>query len=173
MLDLVVGGRHLILESRLSLEEATRRLEREITAPTAKLWRAMEWRAWEKRTQSFIGEFADGRFHMIRLLREERGRIRPWIDGRLSRVADGCRVDVRLKMPASAIVVCLPFMVLGAAIIASVRFLGLPGLAIGLVMALTPIIVSILEARKATEMLGALFESKPSRSVAAAPDVRL
>src|SRR5215831_4695255 len=114
MLDLVFGGRKLVLASPLSLEEATKRLQREITAPGVRAeWRRpMEWRMFEKRPQSFIGTFADSRFHMVRLIRG-RGSIRPWIDGKLSRAVDGCLVEVRLKMPTLPIVAYLPFMVLG------------------------------------------------------------
>ena len=163
MLDLIFGGRHLVFASPLSLEEATRRLEREIVPPRVQVeWRRpMEWRAFEKRPQSFIGTFADGRFHMVRLIRG-RGSIRPWIDGMLSRAVSGCHVDVRLKVPAIAIVACLPFMALG---VFALPFKGLFALG-GLLMVVAPGIAWSIEARKATTMLAALFESAPSRSIA-------
>jgi hypothetical protein len=45
MLDLMFGGRKLIFESPLTLEEATRRLQNEIAV--------LEWRVYENRQQSF------------------------------------------------------------------------------------------------------------------------
>src|SRR5689334_4623342 len=96
MLGLLVG-RNLIFESPLSLEEATTRLQREIAAP--------EWRVYENRQQSFIGTLANGRFHMVRLVRGKNS-FRPMIDGQLTPAMNGCRVDVRLKLPATSIFAC-------------------------------------------------------------------
>jgi hypothetical protein len=148
------------LESALSLEEATTRLERELVPPAVKAeWRRpMEYRAFEKRPQSFIGTFAHGRFHMVRLVRG-RGSNRPWIDGQLSRTVNGCRVDVRLKVPRFAIVVCIPFAVLGLLALLLGGFFGLWGLAV----IAAPAIGWNIEARKAENLLAALFESKPLR----------
>ena len=163
MLDLVFGGRDLVFASPLSLEEATRRLHREIAPSGVRAaWRRpMEWRMFEKRPQSFIGTFADGRFHMVRLIRG-RGSIRPWIDGQLTRAVNGCLVHVRLKMPALAIVAYLPFMLLGVFALFSVGVFVLWGL----LVVLAPGIVWSIEARRGVTMLAALFEAEPSRSIA-------
>ena len=160
MLDLVFGGRSLVFASPLSLEEVTTRLQREIVPPTIRAeWRRpMEWRMFDKRPQSFIGTFADGRFHMVRLERG-RGSVRPWIDGRLSRTVNGCLAEVRLKMPALAIGAYLPFMVLGVLALFTIGVLALAGLLI----LLAPVIVWNSEAQKATALLADLFESQPTR----------
>jgi hypothetical protein len=165
MLDLVFGGRNLVFASPLSLEEATKRLQREITPPGVRAeWRRpMEWRMFEKRPQSFIGTFADGRFHMVRLVRG-RGSIRPWMDGKLSRAFHGCSVEVRVKMPALAIIAYLPFMLLGLFALFSFGVLALWGL----LVVLAPGIVWSMEARKGTTMLASLLEAEPSRAIAPA-----
>jgi len=159
MIDLVFRGRQLTFNSPLSLEEATTRLQRELTPPTVAPWRqSMEYRIFEKRPQSFIGTLSDSRFHMVRLLRG-RGSIRPWIDGTLSRAGNGCRVDVRVKMSTLGIIACVPVMVLGTLILAFASFFVVFMLP-GLLMVLAPIVVASLEAGKATRMLAALFESE-------------
>jgi hypothetical protein len=166
MLELLFGGRHLVFESPLTFEEATQRLERELTAPTAnKRWRAMGWRASEQRPPSLHGTFADDRFQMSPLINGRRS-LRPWIVGTLSRAAIGCRVDVRLKMPTLAVVVHIPFMIVGALFAVYVRFLALPGL----LLVLAPILISTLVAQKSTELLAKLFEAKPSRAASLTAD---
>ena len=124
----------------------------------------MEYRIFEKRPQSFIGTFADGRLHMVRLVRG-RNSIRPWIDATLSRAGNGCRVHVRLKMPTLAIVAFIPAFIVGALALifaAYYTILMLPALAIFA----APFIAASLEAGKATRMLAALLESEAKASQA-------
>jgi len=158
----IFGGRHIVFESPLSLEEATTRLEREITPPTVRSeWRRpMERRMFEKRPQSFIGTFADDRFHVVRLTRG-RSSIRPWVDGTLSRSTRGCRVAVQLKMPTVALVAWTPFILLG---VAAIFFVGGVFALWGLLVILAPGFVSNMEAQKAERLLANLFQSEPSRS---------
>jgi hypothetical protein len=163
MLDLVFGGRNLIFESPLSVEEATARLHHDIAAP--------EWRVYENRQQPFIGTFADGRFHVARRVRGKNS-FRSMIDGQLSPSVNGCRVNVRLKLPAVAVVACALFITIGAGLgtiavphVMAARdpITGLFGL-IGPLMLLTAAVAPILEARKATRLLGSTFQSEPSRA---------
>jgi hypothetical protein len=163
MLDLLFGGRHLVFESPLTLEEATGRLQNEIAVP--------EWRVYENRRQSFIGTFANGRFHMVRLV-HGKNSFRPMIDGQLSPAMNGCRVDVRLKLPPVAVVACALFLVIGVSMI----LLALPQAVathdlhffalLGPLMLVMAVVVPIAEARKAERTLASLFQSEPSRFVA-------
>ena len=162
MLDLLFGGRNLTFESRLTLEEATRRLQNEIAAPG--------WGMSENRQQSFIGTFANGRFHMVRLVRG-RNSFRPMIIGQLSPVMNGCRVNVRLKLSAVAIVACVLFATIGVTMMS----VALPRAAatydlvffalLGALMLVVAVVIPIAEARKAARILSTLFQSEPSRFV--------
>jgi hypothetical protein len=160
MLDLLVGGRKLVFESPLSLEDATRRLQQEITPSGVRAeWRRpLEYRVFEKRPQSFIGTFADGRFHMVRLVRG-RGSIRPWIDGQLARAVNGCRVDVRLKLPTLAFISCVPFLLFAMLALYAGGVLALWGVFV----IVAPVIMWNMEAQKAERLLADLFQSQPSR----------
>jgi hypothetical protein len=160
MLDLLFGGRHLVFESPLTLEETSARLERDLTTPAAnKWWRALGSRGSEQRPSSFRGTFGDGRFQMSPLINGRRS-IRPWIVGTLSRAATGCRVDVWLKMPTLAVVAHIPLMIIGALF----AFYGGFFAVLGLLLVLAPIFNAMIVGRKSTELLSGLFEAKPSHS---------
>jgi hypothetical protein len=162
MMDLFFGGRRLVFESPLTLEDATKRLQNEIAAP--------KWRVYENRRQSFIGTFADGRFQAIRLV-GGKNSFRPMIDGRLSASANGCRVDVRLKMPAVAVVACVLFVTVGVTIMSVAlsraaatgnplaRYFAL----LGSLMFGMPLVLPTVEARKAARILATIFQSEPVR----------
>src|SRR5262245_44778255 len=124
----------------------------------------MEYRVVEKRPQSLIGTFANGRFHVVRLLRDW-GSIRPRIDGTLSRTVNGCQVDVRLKTPALAIAARAPFMLLG---VLFVLFVGGLFALWGVIVLLAPVFMSHHEAQKAEQLLAALFQTAPRPSRARA-----
>ena len=161
MLDLVFGGRRLIFNSPLSVEAATARLERNVAVPAATTWwQPLAWRPSEKGSQSFIGLVDGGRFQISRLI-PGRTMNRPWIAGQLSRAANGCRVDVRLKMPTFALVAYLPFVALGLFIAFSGFFV-----IAGVLLVTMPFIASTFEARKATRLLATVFQVGPSRSTA-------
>ena len=171
MFDLLFGGRHVTFESPLRMEEATLRLQRDIANP--------EWRPFENRPQSFFGTFADGRFHMQRLIRG-RNAFRPVIDGRLSPAVNGCRVDARLKLPATGVFACVLLLAIGVTML----WFAIPH-AIGLVtrdptfvvtdftvvllwllliapgMVVMPAVHTIIEARRATRLLARVFSSSP------------
>ena len=164
MLDLLSGGRNLHFESPLTLDEATRRLQNEIAAP--------EWRVYEDRQQSFVGTLANGRFHMIRLVRGKNS-FRPMIDGQLSPAVNGCRVDVRLKLPAAAVAACAVFVAIGVTMMAVALpraaanadvFTGYFAL-LGALMPVIAVVVPAIEARKAARLLATLFQSESSPSM--------
>ena len=164
MLDLVFRGRNLVFDSPLTLEEAARRLQTEIAAP--------DWRLYENRQQPFVGTFTNGRFHMVRLVRGKNS-FRPMIDGQLSPSMNGCRVNVRLKLPAVAVVACALFVVMGVTMMA----VALPQAAVtnnpfttyfallGPLMLAMALVVPIVEARKAAQILATIFQSEPSAPI--------
>jgi len=172
MLDLLFGGRSLIFESRLSVEDATMRLQREITTP--------EWRMRENRRQLFMGTFADGRFRIFRLA-SSRNSFKPTIDGTLSAAVNGCHVNARLKMAPmdrfsfgllTAVGVTLLLFGLQAVItlvdpagaVTEATVVELLALFMAPLMLVGPLVTLFVETRKATRTLAALLESQPARS---------
>lgn len=178
MLDLLFGGRNLIFESPLSLEDATVRLQGEVTTP--------EWRLFENRRQLFMGTFAGGRFHIFRLA-SRRSSFKPTIDGTLTRTVNGCRVNARLKLAPGDLVavsllitIAVTMLLFGlqavaavldpAVVVTDVTVVELLSLLIATLMLLGSVVSLIIDARRATRALATLFESQPpqfiSRTVA-------
>lgn len=168
MLELLFGGRNLVFESPLSLEDATARLQREITTP--------EWRMLENRRQLFMGTFAGGRFHMFRLA-SRRNSFKPTIDGTLTRTVNGCRVNARLKLaPADLFAVSLLITIAVAmlwfglqavsavldptVVVTDVTVVELLSLLIATLMLVGSVVSLIIGARRATRTLATLFESQ-------------
>jgi len=163
MIDLVFRGRTLVFESALSREEVTERLRREVAPAT--------WQRRETRSHLFEGTFADDRFHLIRTVRG-RNSFRPIIEGQLVPQPNGVRIDVRLRLHPAILIVCGILFTTGAAVaaIAVSEFLSTrqrsPQLFVTVLMTLVFSIFLIapgVEARKSTQLLSDLFESKPRR----------
>lgn len=74
MLDLFFPGRSVAFESSLAPEEMAHRLQQEITAPASPFF--------DRRTQLFRGNFADGRFQMMRIVKG-RNSFNPVIRGQV------------------------------------------------------------------------------------------
>ena len=176
MLDLLFGGRKLIFESPLSLEDATARLQREIAAP--------EWRMFENRRQLFIGTFAGDRFRIARLVPRQHA-FRSTIDGTLSRAEHGCRVNARLKLAPMDLFYFSLLMLIAAtlflfglravaevldpvSVTTDITVAKLLGLLLAPLMLVGPVIVVIVEARKATRMFRTLFQGDNRRIAVAA-----
>ena len=159
MLDLVCG-RRLVFQSRLTRDDLMTRLERQVAPP----WLF----ARDKGAHLFDGSVADGRFQMMR---SERGRnsFRPVISGAVTSGAHGARVDVRLQLHPVVMGICAFVLLVGAmagaiAIPEYVATGASPGMVfvLGLAAVLTAFaIAAVMEARKATRMLAALFEAEP------------
>ena len=166
MLDLIFRGRSLVFETALGADEVTRRLAREVTPP--------KWQHQETRTQLFEGTFADGRFHMVRLVRG-RNSFRPVIEGRLSPTPRGTRIDVQLRL--HPLVLGLSAILFGigglVAVIAAAESLArrepAPQLIVVPLMAAASAVIAVaasLEARKATRLLARVFDSEPTWTTA-------
>jgi len=160
MLDLLFGGRKLMFESPLNLQEATTRLQQDLAAP--------EWRVYENRQQAFVGALADGRFHLMRLVRGKHS-FRPMIDGQMSPTVNGCRITARLTLPPGAVVACVLFLVVGVTMfsvaLAQILTAGGPSsfakyfLVLGPTLILISVVVPIVEARTATRLLGTVLNA--------------
>ena len=159
MLELLYPGRKVVFDSPLTVDEVTRRLQREITPP------ATTWR--DTRQQLFEGTFANGRFEMMRLVRG-RNSFRTVMKGLVSQAPTGARLDVRLQLHP---------VVLGAGVFFAVIFGAIAAIAtpeipmIGgsslLVRLLTMAAVAFafaglgsIEARAATRLLANLIEAR-------------
>jgi hypothetical protein len=163
MIDLL-RGRSLVFETRLSPDEITRRLEREVAPPA--------WRIYENRSQLFVGTFTDGRFRMVRLFRGKNS-FRTLIEGQLSPSPGGARIDVRLRMHPAVMIVCTLLVIVGgifAAIALSEALAGGYSLR-ALIMVLAFPVAGLgmlfllgVEASKATQLLAEVFDAKPIRS---------
>jgi hypothetical protein len=176
MLDLLFGGRNLIVESQLSFEDATARLQREIAEP--------EWRMFDHRRQLFIGTLTGDRFHISRMVPRQHA-FRPTIDGTLSRAVNGCRAKARLKLAPMDLFYFSLLMLIAAilfffglqavaevldpvSVTTDFTVVKLLGLLIAPLMFTGPVIVVIVEARKATRMLRTLFQGDNRRIAVAA-----
>ena len=120
MLDLFFPGRSVAFESSLALEEVTHRLQPEITSPASPFF--------DRRTQLFQGTFADGRFHMMRIVKG-RNSFNPVIRGQVSRVAGGTRVEAHLQLHPLVLAFLAIFTVIASRIasIAAPELLTMPG----------------------------------------------
>lgn len=164
MIDLVFG-RRLMFESPLAAADLVARLQREVAPP--RLFSTPE------ASQSFEGTFADGRFRMMRSVRG-RNSFRPVISGAVTSGARGTRVDVRLQLHPIVMGLCAIVLLAGAtaASIAIPEYLATgssPGLLVVLALAVVFTafaITAAVEARKATRMLAAVFET-PVRAATA------
>ena len=176
MLDLLFGGRALIVESPLNLEEATTRLQSEIAEP--------EWRMFENRRQLFIGTFAGDRFRIARMVPRQQA-FRPTIDGTLSRTEHGCRVNARMKLAPMDLFYFSVLMLISAtlfffglqavaevvdpaSVTTDITVAKLLGLLIAPLMLVGPVIVVIVEARRAARMFRTLFQGDNRRIAVAA-----
>jgi hypothetical protein len=161
MFDVMYPGRTLLFDSPLSVEEVTRRLEREVAPPAMELFKT--------RQQLFEGTFADRQFTVIRRVRG-RNSFRPWIKGRVLEGSRGARVEVRLQMSPLVLVFGLVFAIV-AGTIAAVAAPELPlvgGSPLGLrllVAAAVALLFAALgnfEARAATRLLETVIGAKPT-----------
>jgi hypothetical protein len=164
MLDLILTGRRLTLDSPLPLDEVTQRLRREVAPPVV-------WKLVEDRTQLFEGTFENGRFSMVRLVRG-RNSFRPLIEGTLQPGGRGTRIDVRLKLNPLVVIICVAILAVGT----MVGAVAIPALvsntdspapllvfvggaaALGAVFFIAPGV----EARAAARLLQDLFEAEPT-----------
>jgi hypothetical protein len=152
MLDLLFPGRSVTLESALSLEDVTQRLQQEIAAPARPFF--------DRRTQTFQGRFADGRFWMMRIV-NGRNSFNPVIKGKVSRTTRGTRVDARLQLHPLVLALLAVFTLIASRIasIAAPEVFPIPGAGVaGGVTAVLLIValcaaVSNFEARKTLQLL--------------------
>jgi hypothetical protein len=163
MIDLI-WGRALVFESRLSADEITKRLQREVAPAT--------WQRYETRRQLFLGTFADGRFRMMRLVRGKNS-FRPLIEGHLSPASTGVRIDVRLKLHPVVLIFCSALFLVGvftASIALPEAFAsGASVQAFVIVLAVALAVLGTLaivrfEANEATRLLAGLFEAQAGSS---------
>lgn len=160
MFDLLYPGRTVVFDSALSVAEVTRRLEKEVSPPRVNPF-------WDRRQQLFEGTFANGHFHMMRLV-HGRQSFRPVLDGQLSPAASGTHVAVRMQLHPLVIAFCTALALIGG-MLASVAAPAIPVvggvppplvglLAIGLVALLVGVFGSI-ETRTAIRLLEGLLET--------------
>ena len=151
MLELLYPGRTVVLESPLSVEDVTRRLQRD--------------------DSPFEGTFSNGRFQMMRRVRG-RNSFRPMMEGQVSRGSAGTRLEVRMRLHPLILGVGAVFALL-AGTIAAVAAPEIPVLRASpvtvrlLAMAAVAFIFAALgsvEARTATRLLANLTEAQPYRS---------
>jgi hypothetical protein len=162
MLDLFFPGRRVAFESALSLEEVTRRLQMEIAEPALPIF--------DRRTQTFQGQFADGRFWMKRIVKG-RNSFNLMITGEVSRATGGTRVDARLQLQPLVLALLAVFALIASQIaaIAAPEFLPVPGAGLaGGVAAVLLIVVlcaaaSNFEARRTLQLLSGIFGAPPMR----------
>lgn len=163
MFDLLISGRKLVFESALTHAEVTGRLQREVAPPK---WELME----SKKQELFEGTFADGRFSMGRMVRG-RNSFRTMIDGQLSPMAAGTRIDATLRLRPLVVVLSIAMalfwtMVAWLAVTEDLK----TGKAAGRLyisagasaVFCSFMIATVAEARRATRMLTELFEAQPS-----------
>ena len=159
MLDLLYPGRKVVFDSPLTVDEVTRRLQREITPPAA------PWR--DTRQQLFEGTFASGRFEMARLVRG-RNSFRTVMKGLISQAPAGARVDVRLQLHPLVVGAGVFFAVIAGAIAAvaapEIPVIGVSPLLVRL-LAMAAVVFAFaglgnIEARTATRLLGKLIEAR-------------
>lgn len=159
MLDLVFG-RRLVFESPLAPEDLVTRLAQQVAAP--RLFSR------EKGPQLFEGTIAEGRFRIMRSVRG-RNSFRPVISGAVTAGGGGARVDVRLRLHPIVLGLCAILLLVNAMAVAiaipeylatgtsqgMVLMFGLAAVFTAFAMA------AVMEARKATRMLAALFQARP------------
>lgn len=109
MFDLFHRGRTLLIDCPLTVDELTRRLEREVASPSAPRF--------ERRQQAFQGTFADGQFKVIRVV-TGRNSFRPWLTGRVLPGPNGARVEARLRMSPVVLVFGLLFAIVAGTVAA-------------------------------------------------------
>ena len=163
MLDLFFPGRSVALDSSLALEVVTERLQQEISKPARPLV--------DRRTQLFQGDFADGRFKIMRIVKG-RNSFNPVIRGQVSRAATGTRVDAQLQVHPLVLGLLAIFAVVASRIasIAAPEFLAIPaagvvgGVGVLVLLILLCAAIANFEARKALKLLSGVVgapETKP------------
>lgn len=162
MFDLLFPGRTVAFESSLAVEEVTRRLEQEITAPA--------WALIDRPTQLFQGSFADGRFQMMRTVKG-RNSFNPVIRGQLARAAGGTRVEAQLQLHPLVLGFLAIFTVIASRIasIAATEFLTMPGAEVagglGALVLLVMLFAALanLEAGKTLKLLSGVLGAQPTK----------
>lgn len=160
MIDLFFPGRSVRFETSLTPEEVTHRLQQEITAPARPFF--------DRRTQHFQGTFADGRFHMLRIVKG-RNSFNPVITGQLSPMAGGTRIEAQLQLHPVVIGFLAIFTVIASRIasVAAPELLATPsaGIAGGLGALLLLVLlfagIANLEAGKTLKVLSAVIGTRP------------
>jgi VIT1/CCC1 family predicted Fe2+/Mn2+ transporter len=150
-LELLYPGRPLVLDSPLSAEDLTRRLE-----------------------AAFEGTCVDGRLRVMRRVRGTNS-FRPLVEGHLRRAPRGSRLDVRLRLHPVVLAFGAVFAT-GAGLAAAVAApeipmaAGSPLLALVLAMAAVAFLFALLgaiEARTSTRLLATLAQATPAPPAAA------
>ena len=162
MLDLFFPGRSVAFESSLAPEEIAHRLQREITAPASPLF--------DRRTQLFQGNFADGRFHMMRIVKG-RNSFNPVIRGQVSPVAGGTRIEAQLQLHPLVIGFLAILTVIASRIasIAAPEVLAMPGAGmaggLGALLLLVMLCAAIanVEAGKTLKLLSGVLGTPPTQ----------
>ena len=162
MLDLLFPGRSVAFDSSLALEVVTERLQQEITKPARPFF--------DRRTQLFQGDFTDGRFKMMRIVKG-RNSFNPVIRGQLSRTATGTRVDAQLQLHPLVLGILAIFTLIASRIasIAAPEVLTIP--AAGLVGGFGVLVLLIMlfatianfEARKTLTLLSGVVGAQATR----------
>ena len=162
MLDLLFPGRSVAFESSLAPEEVTRRLQQEIAAPASPLF--------DRRTQLFQGSFADGRFHMMRIVKG-RNSFNPSIRGQVSRAGGGTRIEAQLQLHPLVIGFLAIFTVIASrlASIAAPEVLAMPGAGVAgglgalLLLVLLFAAIANVEAGKTLKLLSDVIGAPPTQ----------
>ncbi len=156
MLDLFFPGRSVALDTSLTFDEVTRRLQQQIAAPASPLF--------DRRSQLFQGSFTDGRFQMMRIVKG-RNSFNPVIRGQVSRVPSGARVDAQLHLHPLVLGILAIFALIASRIaaIAAPEFLAIPaagvvgGVGVLLLLIILFAAIANVEARKTLKLLSGVI----------------
>ena len=160
MLDLFLPGRRLAFESSLGLEEITRRLQHEITAPARP--------SVDRRPHLFQGAFGDGQFRIMRSVRG-RNSFNPVVTGQLSSGGTGTRIDVQLQLHPLVLILLAIFALIAGTIasIAASEMLVVTGsgltarVLVMLLLTLLSAAIANMEAKKTINLLSRVFDVEP------------
>ncbi len=158
MTDLLFSGRRVVMESRLGIDDVTRRLQLAIAPP--------EWLRPDRRTEPFEGTFDNGRFRIMRRVKG-RNSFRPVIDGVLAPSQLGTRVDLQLRLHPVVVAFCTVMLGIGLLIAAVALYSSIatrtiaPELVVLAIITIAALLVSAtaaLEVRRAVRLLRDLLD---------------